>query len=167
MRRSLASPSGLGRVPGTNRLAVSAVALSAVLLLAVHLTPDQTNAATLLNRDRRVAHVANLAPHDAATRKAQAWAQHLASLPYSGGAPALVHSRLTDGFRGVCYRSIGENVGTISVSKGLGGLERSFMASTVHRTNILNRKWNRVGTGVVRTKDKKWIIEVQVFVTAC
>ncbi len=59
----------------------------------------------------------------------------------------------------------GENVGC---STSLAGLHRAFMQSAVHRANILNRTFRRVGLGVLRSSgpgpcaggDQVWATEI-------
>jgi len=56
--------------------------------------------------------------------------------------------------RGVNWHCWGENVGVVSSS--LKRLQEKFMRSAAHRRNILNRRFHRVGVGVVHRGGKFW-----------
>jgi uncharacterized protein YkwD len=57
------------------------------------------------------------------------------------------------------WRCAGENVGT---GRSIRAVHRGFMRSRSHRDNILSRRFERIGLGVVRARGAIW--EVQVFV---
>lgn len=58
------------------------------------------------------------------------------------------NSSLTSEVRG--WRAIGENVGRGDSASQVHG---AFMGSGVHRTHILDRRYNQIGTGAVRGGD--------------
>jgi uncharacterized protein YkwD len=58
--------------------------------------------------------------------------------------------------RGRNYNWWGENVG-YSYQSDLGSLQRAFMNSPLHRRNILNGAYDRVGIGVERHDDRVWV----------
>jgi uncharacterized protein YkwD len=58
--------------------------------------------------------------------------------------------------RGRNYNWWGENVG-YSYQSDLGSLQRAFMNSPLHRQNILNGAYDRVGIGVERHDDRVWV----------
>lgn len=59
--------------------------------------------------------------------------------------------RALDGYR---WSIGGENVG---VGGSLPSLERAFMASKLHRDNILRRQFRNAAIGVVRDGDRFWV----------
>ncbi len=48
----------------------------------------------------------------------------------------------------------GENVG---VGGSLDGLQRAFMASKLHRQNILNETYDHMAVGIVKADESLWI----------
>jgi uncharacterized protein YkwD len=66
----------------------------------------------------------------------------------------LFHSDLS---RICCYRAIAENVG---VGYTVYSIHRAFMNSSAHRANILDRRWNGVGVGVVSSGGRLWVTEI-------
>ena len=52
-------------------------------------------------------------------------------------------------------RTWGENVGETPTT--LRALQRAFMRSPLHRSNLLNRRFRHVGIGVVRAGGKLWV----------
>lgn len=133
--------------------AVAAVALVAVLTGCLSI--DQTAGLEELNDDRQAAGLRPLPIQSDAQAKAQAWAEQLAR------RDSLAHSTLTDGI-GVRWCSLGENVGVAST---VGDVEAAFMASSVHRTDILSSSWNGVGVGVARNGGNVYV--VQEFIKTC
>ena len=57
--------------------------------------------------------------------------------------------------RGVRWSKWGENVGETTVD--LPDLQVAFMNSTVHRHNILDRRFHKVGVGVVQRGGTFWV----------
>jgi uncharacterized protein YkwD len=90
-----------------------------------------------------------------AQRKAQAWAERLASDGY------LHHSSLSAGIS-VRWCSLGENVGS---GPSVNAIEQAYMASPGHRANILATRWNGVGVGYA--KRGSTIYTVHVFIKTC
>lgn len=137
----------------TARLGGAAVLLVCLLAL-VGCTPEQTGAYDRINRTRTEQGLPALLPSPHAMVKAQAWAEHLAA------TGALAHSDLWAGMPdgGV---SIGENVG---MGGDLDSIHGAFLSSPRHRANLLDPRWNWVGTGVA-TAPNGTIYVVQVFAT--
>jgi uncharacterized protein YkwD len=67
---------------------------------------------------------------------------------------ALYHSDLR---KICCFVAIAENVG---VGSSLSGIHTAFMNSSGHRANILNRRWEGVGVGVVSSGGRLWVTEI-------
>ena len=141
--------------PFTKRLAlVLAAPVLVVALAACEPTPQQDAVRGHINESRR-AHGVHAVSDDVTVRlKAQAWAEHLAA---SG---SLSHSDLRSGLDAVPWVGIAENVGSGS---SIGQVHESFMASSRHRANILDRRWDRVGTGHAVGGNRQ-VYTVQVFV---
>lgn len=55
------------------------------------------------------------------------------------------------------YRYLGENVG---YSPSVATVQRAFMKSPSHRSNILDRDFTQVGIGIAVVGDKIWVTEV-------
>lgn len=126
------------RLP-TKRLALVLAAPLLVLgLAACEPTPQQEAVRGHINESRRASGLHALADDVTVRLKAQAWAEHLAA---SG---ALSHSDLRSGLDAVPWVGIAENVGSGS---SIRQVHESFMASPRHRANILDRRWDIVGTG--------------------
>ena len=53
------------------------------------------------------------------------------------------------------WHTWGENVGETPTT--LRALQRAFMRSRLHRSNILNRRFRHVGIGVVGRNGKLWV----------
>jgi hypothetical protein len=141
------------RAPRTLRLGGLAVALVCLLALA-GCTPEQTATYDRINRIRTEQGLPTLLPSPHAMAKAQAWAEHLAAVGH------LEHSDLWDGMPegGV---ALGENVG---MGGDLDAISAAFMNSPKHRANLLDPRWNWVGTGVA-TGANGLLYVVQVFAT--
>jgi len=122
----------------------------------VVLNANQLAAKRALNNDRRNYHLSYLTSRADAQAKAQAWANQLARDGY------LHHSKLTAGIQGH-WCSLAENVGMSTA--GIADVEARFMASPVHRKNILTARFNSVGIGYATGGGAVWI--VQVFVKTC
>jgi len=120
------------------------------------LNANQITAKNALNRDRKAHQLSILVSRADAQAKAQAWANQLARDGY------LHHSKLTDGIQGH-WCSLAENVGMSTT--GIADVEARFMASPVHRKNILTARFNSVGIGYATGGGAVWI--VQVFVKTC
>ena len=142
-------------IRATRALGVVAVLLS-FLLLSGCLDPGQETAFSSMNADRQARGLPALAPNGIATRKAQAWARHLADIGH------LEHSVLIDGFEGVDWCSLGENIG---YGADPHVVEQAYMESPGHRRNILDPKWQSAGVGYYQASDR--VYTVQIFVKMC
>ena len=122
------------------------------LFLFAGCTPEQTDAYERINTIRTENGLPTLLPSPHAMAKAQAWADHLA------GTNQLVHSDLwADMPEG--GQSIGENVG---YGPSVEAINAAFLQSPKHRANLLNPRWNWVGTGIARASNGTLYV-VQVF----
>ena len=130
--------------------------LALVVSACLTLTPQQETVAHHLNVDRRVHARTTLGTHWPAQAKAQAWAERLAR------EQRLYHSNLSDGFSGG-WCALAENVGT---GANVAEIQRAYMASPSHRSNILNPRWNGMGVGYAKDARGR-AYTVQVFVQAC
>ena len=127
-------------------------ALLVCLLALVGCTPDQSASFDRINTIRTAHELPALLPSPHAMAKAQAWAEHLASIG------RLEHSDLWDGMPDG-GKAIGENVGA---GGDLDTIYAAFMNSPKHRTNLLDPRWNWAGTGVAVGADGTMYV-VQVF----
>ena len=75
------------------------------------------------------------------TSKARAWAQTMAD------KDAIWHSVLSDGIT-ANWQKLGENVGR---GGSVAGLELAFIASPLHYANLIDRDFDSIGLGVVRS----------------
>ena len=132
-----------------------ALAAGVALLATACLNSQQSSATSVLNKDRSAAHVGALATQNDAQVKAQSWADRLAR------ENRLYHSTLSSGI-GVRWCSLGENVGFAS---SISATEATFMASPIHRANIVSKTWNGVGIGVAHNGSRTFV--VQVFIKTC
>lgn len=141
------------RSPRTVRLGGCAVLL-VCLLAVVGCTPEQSASYDRINAVRTAHQLPALLPSPHAMAKAQAWAEHLAAIGH------LEHSELWAGMP-EGGRSIGENVG---MGGDLDAVYTAFLNSPKHRANLLDPRWNWVGTGVATSADGMLYV-VQVFAT--
>jgi uncharacterized protein YkwD len=142
----------------TKRRSMGAV-LAMVLLALVAAGCMPRDARTFLDRTNtlRSSHgVRPLREHDTLTRKAEEWAQHMAS------TGKLAHSNLADGLGSLNWRSLGENVGYSSpTSNTLLTLHNMFVRSSAHRANLLNSRFTHMGVGVAKDRyGRVWVAEV-------
>lgn len=138
------------------RRLVRAMALTlGLLVLAGGLTscntPQQQEVGALINTSRRNYGRSQLGMNLQLTRKAQGWAEYLAS------RCTLQHSNLASGIT-YNWRALGENVG---YGPSISRVHSAYMNSPGHTANILDRRWNYMGTGVARGCGK--VFTVQVF----
>lgn len=135
-----------------------AVAAVAALLFSGCLsgpTADQKLGLSEMNADRNAYSIASTKTNSMLQAKAQDWAEKLAR------ENTLYHSKLSDGITG-CWRSLGENVG---YGSSIARVEDAYMASTVHRANILNNTFNYAAVGVAYNGSR--VFTVQVFMRSC
>jgi len=137
-----------------------AAALLAVVLLGVALSGCMTNEEmTFFDRTNalRSSHgVRPLKDNLILTRKAQGWAQHMAT------TGRLEHSTLSSGLSGLSWTALGENVGMSSpTSNTLLTIHNNFVNSAPHRSNLLNSGFTHMGVGVARdSSGRVWVAEV-------
>lgn len=134
------------------RLLAAAVGLVAVLVLTA-CTEQQVELIERINATRAEHGLPELMPHPSAMAKAQAWAETMAA------DENLRHSTLSDGITGE-WQVIGENVG---YSGDIATVHQAFMDSPGHRANILDDRFNWVGTGYAEGDDGRiWVTQVFV-----
>lgn len=146
-------------VPRSSRrraVGVVAAVVLAVATLAGCLSENQKTVQTQINNSRAAARVPALIDYSTADSKAQAWAEHLASIG------RLEHSNLPTGYAAGTWCGLAENVG---MGPNLSGLHTAFMKSSGHRKNILNRSYTHVGTGVAQSGGYYFV--VHEFVDRC
>jgi uncharacterized protein YkwD len=157
MTANTANPAISARKHGKRR---SMGAILAMVLLAVAAAGCMpADARTFLDRTNslRQSHgVRTLKEHDTLTRKAEAWATHMAS------TGKLAHSNLSDGLGSLAWRSLGENVGYSSpTTDTLKTIHNMFVNSSGHRANLLNSKFTHMGVGVAKdSRGRIWVAEV-------
>lgn len=103
----------------------------------------------LLNQERQARGLAEVALDDQLVTKAHDWAAVMA-------ATGVRHSRITDG-AGTNWTILAENVGRAS---SVAEMNRLFMASSLHRSIILDRRMSRVGTGVAVANGQVYVVQV-------
>lgn len=151
-RRTRSAPTDGGRP--SRRLALVLAPLLVLGLAACQPTPQQDSVRSHINESRQAQGVPQLGGDLIIDYKAQAWAEHLAA------TGRLAHSTLSSGVGGMAWTAVAENVGRGS---SIGSVHEQFMRSSGHRRNILDRRWDRVGTGYAVGRDGYTYI-VQVFV---
>lgn len=132
-----------GERPRRSRNLVRALALTLGLLtlgggLTACENAQQQEVGTLINRSRANYGRSRLAMNFQLSTKAQSWANTLAS------RCSLSHSNLASGI-GYNWRALGENVG---YGRSIADVHSAYMHSPGHTANILDRRWNYMGTGV-------------------
>ena len=131
------------------------VAIAAILgvLLLTSCTEQQLELVEHINTTRSEHGLPSLIPHPVAMDNAQAWAETMAT------DGELRHSELSDGITGD-WLVIGENVG---YSGDIPTVHQAFLDSAAHRANILDERFNRVGTGYAEGDDGRiWVAQVFV-----
>ena len=145
----------LGTGSNTTRALRLAIAALLVLVMGASLTgcqsSEQAQVADLVNQTRAQYGRSYLRDNLQLDIKAQAWAEHLAS------ANTLAHSNLPDGIS-YQWRSLAENVG---YGGSIPQVHRAYLNSPGHRANILDPRWNYMGTGVAWRGNR--VFTVQVF----
>jgi uncharacterized protein YkwD len=134
------------------RIALRVLAIAALAAVLSACTPEQIETYDRVNVVRAEHGVSHLDPDLAQMNKAQAWADHLAA------TGALAHSDPWEGLYDGA-RAVAENVG---FGGDIASVMAAFMASPPHRDNLLNPRWNRVGTGVAVGRNGG-VYVVQVF----
>jgi uncharacterized protein YkwD len=124
-----------------------------VALLLTSCTEQQIDLMDRVNATRVENNLPALTPHPSAMAKAQAWAETMAA---DGN---LRHSELSDGVTGD-WLVIGENVG---YSGDIATVHQAFLDSPGHRANILDARFNWIGTGYAEGADGRiWVSQVFV-----
>ena len=152
-RRSARPAPPAGRRP-KRRLALLLAPLLVLGLAACQPTAQQESVRSLVNVSRSDHGVHRIGGDSILDYKAQRWAEHLASIG------TLAHSKLSSGLDGLAWGAVAENVGRGS---SIASVHESYMASAGHKANILDRRWDRVGTGHAVGRDGR-VYTVQVFV---
>lgn len=137
---------------------VTLVTMGAIVGLTGCLNANQTRMIDHINTSRRDAGRATVSANQDAADKAQSWAAHMARtgvVEHTGGGGRVNTSGLPK------WCSVGENVGRAS---SIEALHAAWMRSSSHKANILGN-YNRVGTGVVRTGNQ--VYGIQIFYRAC
>ncbi len=141
----------------SRRGALAAILLSLALVSGIW--TDHARAATAAKPQRTMLSLTNedRAAHDRAalaidlqlSRYATRHSEQMAEKGY------LFHTAdLAGKLKGLDWTMGGENVG---VGSSLSGLERTFMGSTVHRENILQKGYDHAAIGVVESDGKLWV----------
>ncbi len=132
-----------------------AIATLLVLLMGSTLTAcqssEQVRVAQLVNQTRAQSGRSYLRDNLQLDQKAQAWAEYLA------GQNTLQHSNLPSGIT-YQWRSLAENVG---YGGSIEQVHQAYLNSPGHRANILDPRWNYMGTGVAWRGSR--VFTVQVF----
>lgn len=144
------------RRPAARRRLALLVAVPVLVLglAACEPTREQETVRSLINQSRQAYGLHHLGDDVAVRIKAQSWADHLAS------KGRLSHSSLSSGLDVVPWVAVAENVG---YGSSIRSVHDQFMRSSGHRGNILDRRWDRVGTGHAVGRDGR-VYVVQVFV---
>ena len=123
----------------------------AVLLLVAACTPEAYRSADLVNASRGQSGLPALQFNSMLHFKAQGWAEHMRN------QGRLSHSNLLDGNHSTTWTKLGENV---AVAWSVDQAHQSFMGSSGHRANILDRTYTKVGTGVAVGGDGRvWVVQ--------
>ena len=135
----------------TIRTAAAAAGVALLVGLGAACTPEANHAANLVNQTRAANGLPALQFNTMLYLKAQGWADHLARQGY------LSHSRLADANWSTTWTKLGENVG---VAYSIEGVHNAFMNSPSHRANIVDRSYNKIGTGVhVSADGRVWVVQ--------
>lgn len=105
----------------------------------------------LTNQDRREHHRAALGFQRRVSRYAR---QHSLAMAKKGYLFHSTEEQLRRALDDVRWSIGGENVG---VGGSLESLQRAFMASKLHRENVLRREFRRMAVGIVRQDDVLWV----------
>ena len=135
-------------------------AILAIVLLALAAAGCMPgDARTFLERTNSVRSSQGVRPlkeHDTLTRKAEAWAQQMAS------TGQLAHSNLSSGLGGLRWKALGENVGYSSpTSNTLLTLHKMFVNSAGHYANLVKSNYTHLGVGVAKdSRGRIWVAQV-------
>lgn len=102
-----------------------------------------------------------LAVHPTLVDKARVWSGYMANGGCGvggGGVANICHSHLSDGIN-VSWSFLGENVGMVSPTSNVSGMESAFEHSPPHAENMLNSQINYVGVGVAYAGNDMYVTE--------
>lgn len=105
----------------------------------------------LTNQDRREHQRAAVRFERRISRYAR---QHSLAMARKGYLFHSTAAQLRGALDGVRWSIGGENVG---VGSSLEGLQRAFMASKLHRRNVLRPEFRHMAVGIVRQDDRLWV----------
>ena len=153
-RPSLTSPRSARRTAGGRRgrtvtLAIGIVAALALLGVSCTRNAQAFESASRVNGTRTSAGLGKLTIDDTLVNKAQAWAERMAA------AGSISHSHLADG-AGDNWSTLGENVGMGATVEQVHSM---FMNSPAHRDNIVNGRYDRIGTGVAQAGGRLYVVQ--------
>jgi uncharacterized protein YkwD len=149
----------MGRIAATRRGVTGSVILLVALLFLGFL---QTPAHASTSLERQMLRLTNASRSDHGVNRLRINAgrttrahKHSAAMARTG---ALYHTADPADYylRGVRWSRWGENVGETGTGD-LGALQDAFMASPVHRHNILDARFHKVGVGVVQRDGTFWV----------
>jgi uncharacterized protein YkwD len=149
----------MGRIAATRRGVTGSVILLVALLFLGFL---QTPAHATTSLEREMLRLTNVSRADHGVRRLRLDAgrttkahKHSAAMARTG---TLYHTSDPADYylRGVRWSKWGENVGDTSTGE-LAALQQAFMDSPVHRRNILDERFRKVGVGVVTRGDHTWV----------
>lgn len=134
------------------RSAVPLAALVAIAVLAAGCTrnPEAHESSVLVNNERRNRGIPELFINEELTDKAQKWAEHMAA------RGAVSHSNLRAGLS-PGWRYVGENVGW---ARSVGEMHSLFMASSPHRSAMLDSRYSSYGVGVAVVNGRYYTVHV-------
>ena len=148
----------MGRIAATHRRVTGSVILLVSLLFLGFL---QTPAHAATSLERQMLRLTNVSRANHGVHRLRIDAgrttrghKHSAAMARAG---SLYHTSDPADYylRGVRWSKWGENVGETNVD--LPDLQVAFMNSTVHRHNVLDRRFHKVGVGVVQRGGTFWV----------
>jgi uncharacterized protein YkwD len=143
-----------GRGMATKLLLVLAMSVAIGTLAPAHAeaaSPDR-EMVSLINKSRAAARLKPLSLNTTLSKYAARHSNVMAS------QDLLHHNKsLARQLKHLPWRILGENVG---VGPSIASLHPAFMASPSHRRNVLDRRFNKVGVGVVVRNGRTWVTVV-------
>ena len=144
----MTSPSSTSRTKALLKSVVLVLAMT--VALSACFTTEQLRVTQYVNNSRTARDIRPVGQNLELTTKAQRWAEYLAR------TGRLEHSNLSSGVT-VRWRSLGENVG---YGANIREVHRGYMLSSGHRANILNSKFNYIGTGYAKKGNRAYTVQV-------
>lgn len=139
----------------------AAIALLLAGLLVIGSAPGRADAAPNVGRRLQMVSLTNgdRQAHDRGALAFQARIskyakQHSRAMAKEGYIYHSTEEQLRAALGDVDWSLGGENVG---VGGSLDSLQRAFMASKLHRQNILNKTYDHMAVGIVKSNDSLWI----------